>query len=77
MQIMNNYLEYSELLDHWTHKELQRAWEAIHCCKLQEEFYEEEGSLLAFLLDNSLQEKLRLYFKDIENDKNERPTYDS
>jgi hypothetical protein len=76
MKIMNNCLEYSDLLDHWSHNELQRAWEAIHCCELQEEFYEEEGPLLAFLLDNRLQEKLHLYFKDIEYNENERPTHD-
>jgi hypothetical protein len=76
MEIMHNYLEYWELLESWTHDDLQRAWDAIHCSELQEELYEEESALLAFLIDTELQEKLHLYFEDIERDKKERPIYD-
>jgi hypothetical protein len=76
MEIMRNYLEYYELLESWSHADLQRAWDAVHCSKLQEELYEEESILLAFLIDTELQEKLHLYFEDIERDRNRSKIYD-
>jgi len=75
MESMLNYLEYWELLETWEHKDLERAWKAIHNSDIQEELYEEESSLLAFLIDTRLQEKLNLYFEDIERDKNKRQNH--
>ena len=76
MEVMQNYLEYWDLLESWTHKDLTRAYKAIHNYKLQEELYEEESALLAFLIDTELQEKLNLYFEDIQRDKTRRQLYD-
>jgi len=76
MEIMQNYLEYWDLLETWTHKDLVTAWEAIHNSDLQEELYEQESVLLAFLIDTELQEKLNLYFEDIRNDKERGQIYD-
>jgi hypothetical protein len=76
MDIMENYLEYHELFDRYTADELKLAWEAIHCSRIQEELYEDESPLLAFLIDIDLQEKLNLYFEDLEKDKLKGSIYD-
>ena len=64
---MPNYLEYCDLFENWTHEELKTAYNALTNCKLQEELYEQESVLLAFLIDVDLQEKLHLYFEDDKN----------
>ena len=72
MEIMKHYLEYRELMDDWSHADLKRAWDAINCSELQDELYEEESPLMAFLIDTSLQEKLYLYFEDFLEDQDKR-----
>jgi len=76
MEVMQNYLDYWELLESWTHEDLIKAWKAIHNFELQEELYEEESALLAFLIDTDLQEKLNLYFEDVARDKDLGSLYD-
>jgi len=72
---MINYLEYWDLLESWSHKDLELAWEAIHNNDLQETLYAEESPLLAFLIDVDLQEKLNLYFEDIQRDNSNKEKY--
>ncbi len=67
-QIMTNYCAYSDLFDNYTYSELQEAYKAIHSHELQEELYENESPLLAFLIDTDLQEQLNLYFDDVHRD---------
>jgi hypothetical protein len=76
MEVMEHYLEYCDLFENYTSKELEIAWKAIHNSDLQEELYEQESSLLAFLIDTNLQEKLHLYFEDLEKDKLKELLYD-
>jgi|GEM_PF-4239929 len=65
---MTNYTEYCDLFDTYTYSELQEAYAAIHSHELQEELYENESPLLAFLIDTDLQEQLNLYFEDLRKD---------
>jgi hypothetical protein len=76
MDYMEHYMEYSDLFENYSAVDLQLAWDAIHCSKIQEELYETEDPLLAFLIDTDLQEKLHLYFEDLEKDKLKGNLYD-
>jgi hypothetical protein len=75
-EMMPNYLEYYELFETYTYEELCLAYDAIHNSEIQDELYASESTLLAFLIDTELQEKLNLYFEDIENDKERGVIFD-
>jgi hypothetical protein len=68
-----NYCDYQDLFDEWTYPQLCEAWEAIHCSDKAEKLYEEESTLLVFLVDTQKQEQLFLFFEDKQN---YQPTYD-
>jgi len=67
MHALPNYLEYAELFDEYTFKELKRAYLAISNSDLQDELYETESPLLVFLVDSYKQEQLLLFFSDRKN----------
>jgi hypothetical protein len=65
MKDLPNYEEYRDILMDYTPEDLGYAWQAIHNHEIQEELFEKESYLLAFLVDTNLQESLALYIKDI------------
>ena len=67
MHTLPNYLEYAELFDEFTFKELKRAHRALYNSELQDELYKVESPLLVFLVDTHKQEQLLLFFDDRKN----------
>ena len=67
MHTLPNYLEYKELFDEYSFKELKMAYDALYNSELQEELYEAESPLLVFLIDTQKQDQLRLFFSDRKN----------
>jgi len=68
-EFMPNYLEYSDLFDDWTRKELDLAWACVNSSELQDDLYSLNSPLLAFLVDTDLQDKLHLFQMDVVNER--------
>jgi hypothetical protein len=67
MHTLPNYLEYAELFDEFTFKELKQAYKSLSNSDLQDELYETESPLLVFLVDTKKQDQLVLFFDDRKN----------
>ena len=65
MTHLPNYYEYRDILEEYSPEELGYAWEALHCSEIQDELFANESSLIAFLIDTRLQDKLYMYIEDI------------
>jgi len=68
-----NWLEYCDLFDDYGPEELGLAWQAVHDHEVADMLFEQDSFLIAFLVDTELQDKLFLYFEDMQN---YRPEYD-
>ena len=62
-----NYDEYKDLIEDYTPIELKRAYRALHDKAYANFLFEMNNiSLLVFLTDVRMQEKLHMYFDDME-----------
>jgi hypothetical protein len=52
------------LLDNWSHEDLEQAYAALADTKKQEELYHLGSALLVFFVDTNLQEQLMLYIDE-------------
>jgi len=69
MKNLPNYEQYRDLIEEYSPEDLGYAWEALHNFEIQEELFEKESYLLAFLIDVELQEQLHLYIEDVRYSK--------